>query len=124
MQLWHYYGDTVRRLFLMGGVLMILTLPLFTQLIPVGSTVAVLVIIVLRFLSGFVSPLHQVVAMINAAIAAAAVFFFEYYAVTGYLLPDATEHKQIFFYTNQILAIIFFFALYYSAKTIRGMRSN
>ena len=124
MQLGHYYGDTVRKLFLLGGVIIILTLPLFANLIPVQSAISVLIIIALSFLSGFVSPLHRAVAGLNALVSAGAVFFFEYYAVAAYILPEGTEHKDLFFYTNQVLAIIFFFALYYGAKTIRGMRNR
>ena len=119
---WHYYGDTVRRLFLAGGIIMLVTLPLFTNLLPTTTSVSVLIVLVLGFVAGLVSPAHRTVVVINTIVAGIGMFFYEYYAVTGYFLPDGTAYKDLFVFTNQVLAIIFFFALYYSSKSVRGLK--
>jgi hypothetical protein len=102
---WHYYGDIVRRLFLTAGVIMLITLPVLTTLLPVQSYVSLLIIIAM-----------------NTVISAVGMFFYEYYAVTGYFLPEGTPHGTLFTLTNQVLAIIFFFAIYYSSKSVRGIK--
>ena len=101
---------------------MLLTLPLFTKLLPVTSLVSVLIVIVLGFVAGLVSPAHRTVVVVNTLVAALGMFFYEYYAVVGYFLPDGTQYRDLFVFTNQALAIIFFFALYYSSKSVRGLR--
>src|SRR3989338_1713165 len=89
----HYYGDTVRILFIIAGIM---------------------------------NPKHKCVIFLNTIIPVIAFVFFEYYAVMTYidLLPAEKTIKDIhgaFFWTHQILAIIFFFTTYLSTKTLRGV---
>jgi hypothetical protein len=99
----HYYGVYVRRLFLVAGLIQLLSLPYLDSFISIPlffSTLAILVIV----LNLFTSIVGLVV--------------FEYFAVTAYSNENTT---MLFFLINQMLALIFFFSLYYSSKTIRGM---
>ena len=114
----HYYGDVVRTFFIIGGVVMIVTLPVFADRIPVSFQLSLLAILVVGFLAGLTNPRHVWVMVINALVSAVAFFDFEYYAVSTY--SSLTLFSNGFFWINQILAIDFFLALYYSAKTIRG----
>ncbi len=115
----HYYGDAVRRLFLLGGIIMILTLPFFSNLIPVSGWVSLFAIIVVGVVSGLTNPMHIWVAVFNLVISVIAFAVFEYYAVLQYL-ADGNAKETWFFLTNQALALIFFVAIYYATKTLRG----
>lgn len=114
----HYYGDLVRFLFLLGAVVMLLTLPILNNLLPVSTFVSIFIILALALFAGFTNPRLKSTAIINTGVAIAGFVVFEYYAVSAYV----TFGKfTLFFTTNQILAIIFLIASYYSVKTIRGM---
>jgi hypothetical protein len=43
----HYYGDLVRKLFLAGGLLMLISLPFFQFFVPVSMFVAIIAILVI-----------------------------------------------------------------------------
>lgn len=113
----HYYGDIVRRFFFGGALVMLATLPFFNELLPVSAYISLLVIIVIEVVAGFTNPLQSTIAIIDTFVAVAAVALFEYYAVTFYNLYTV---KSLIFWVNQLLAINFFFALYFSSKTLRG----
>ncbi len=111
----HYYGDTVRVLFLIAGVIMLATLPIVQQNIPAPSLVSVAFIIIVALAAGLTSPRHGAVMAANVVISFVGVGAFELAAISF------SEPWSAFFWTNQSLAIIFFIALYYSAKTFRWM---
>lgn len=118
----HYYGDIVRKLFLAGAVLMLLTLPFFNDLIAAPVAISILAVIVLGLIAGFVNPRELWVSILNTGIAAGAIFIFEYHAVDTY--PIKSARYQILFWVDQVLALLFLIALYYSVKTLRGMSQN
>jgi energy-converting hydrogenase Eha subunit E len=119
----HYYGDIVRKLFLAAGILMLATLAIFSSLITVSLPWSVIAIIVLAFLSGLESPNHKMIVMINTIAAAIGCGFFQYTAVQYYLSTTTSMNIDwAFFAVNQILAFIFFVALYYSSKTVRAWK--
>lgn len=111
----HYYGTIVRQLFLIGGILMLLTLPFFQNLLPVPSFISVLAILLIGIAAGFTSPRNAFVMILNLGISLVAFVAFEYRAVVTYSIP-----LEPLFLANQFLAAVFFFALYYSAKTVRA----
>ena len=116
----HYYGRQVRALFLTGALIILLTLPLFASLVPVSESVSLGAIILVGFFAGLTNPLARSVAVINSGIAALAGIAFEYGAVGAYL--NANEPLEWWFFAvNQVLAVIFFFALYFGSKTLRGI---
>lgn len=111
----HYYGDIVRQLFIAGGVIMVLTLPFYKYVIPVPSFVAVLAIVIIDIAAGLTNPRQLWVMKLDLGISLMAAIVFEYHAVTGY----ETQTEPLFWIT-QGLAVIFFFALYFSIKSTRG----
>lgn len=113
----HYYGDMVRRLFILASIVMLIMLPVLKDTISVPLLVSVLIVIVIAFFAGLTNPLQKSAAFFNMLISAGGLVFFEYQAVLSYV----PEKITYLFGTNQILALIFFFALYYSVKTLRGM---
>ncbi|MGE5041469.1 MAG: hypothetical protein ACM3IJ_01040 [Candidatus Levyibacteriota bacterium] len=114
----HYYGDTVRKLFLAGAVFMLIALPFMSTFLSVPIYVSILAAIAIGVFAGITNPLQVWVAILNFILAVLAVIMFEYAAVNGYQTYSLTHRT---FWVNQILAINFLVALYYSTKTVRGM---
>ena len=115
----HYYGDTVRRLFLIAGIIIIVTLPFFSVLVPFPVVISSFGVLLIGFVAGMTSPRQNWVTILNVLVSIAGLILFEYYAVAAYYMPQ-TQQTAMFFWTNELLAVIFFFALYYSGKTLRG----
>ncbi len=114
----HYYGDNVRKFFIVGAVIMLVTLPILRDLISIPLMVSLLTILIISIAAGLTNPRYLWVAFLNTVIAGGALLIFEYYAVDAYARYSL---QNLLFLTNQILAINFLAALYYSVKTIRGM---
>jgi hypothetical protein len=112
----HYYGDIVRKLFLAGAVIMLLSMAFFQTLIPVSVLTSTLIILILILGAGLIAPLQKWIIVLNVIVAGASVYIFEYYAVDSYL-----KNRTSFFVVNELLAIIFLIAFYYVVKTIRSM---
>lgn len=114
----HYHGGTVRRLFLLGGIIMLLALPFtFSKLSILIFTISLFAVLVVGVGAGFMSPTQKWVVVLDLFISAFAFVVFEFVAVDEYV----AEHTLGFiFWVNQVLALIFFFALYYTSKTLRG----
>ena len=116
----HYHGDITRRLFLLGGIVMLLTLPLFNHLLPVPAVESLVVIVILVFVAGFTSP-HQIIVIgLTAAVAAGVTIAFTYCATLIYASPHRDIHRIALFIVDMLLALNFLFALYFSIKTLRG----
>lgn len=114
----HYYGDVVRFLFMLAAIIMLVTLPFLSNKLPVSTYVAILVILVIGVLAGITNPLQKWISALNVAISVGASSTFEYYAVKSFINYQVTT---LYFITNQVLAFVFLFALYYSIKTVRAM---
>lgn len=113
----HYYGDVVRFLFLLAAVIMLITLPFLNPNLPVPLILSILIILTIGLVAGVTNPLQKSTSAITTGISSIALVVFEYYAVTTYL---ASSFTNLLFIVNQILALIFLFALYYSTKTLRA----
>lgn len=116
--MFHYYGNLVRRLFLGGAIVMLLSLPFLNPLLPIPLFYSLLAIIVLSIVAGFTSPRKRWAIAIDEIIAIVAVLAFEYYAV-GYYVQYAGW--SWLFIVNQLLALDFLVALYFNTKTLREM---
>ena len=114
----HYYGDTVRRLYVFSALIMIATLPFFTDRIPVPFFLSIIIIVLITLGAGFLAPRNKLAISFNLLISIGAVLVFEYYAVDAY---KSHSYTDLFFLANQTLAIIFLFASYYATKTLRSL---
>lgn len=112
----HYYGDVVRILFFVSGIVMILGLPLMNGLIPVSLSVSIFSILILIFIAGLTNPAQKWVSIVDTAISAFGFVVFEYFAVTTF----AQGEDFLLFLINQTLAALFLFAFYFATKTVRG----
>lgn len=113
----HYHGDVVRKLFVVSTIIMIGTLPFVNHLLPVSSLVSIIGVVVVGSLAGFISPRRGSVILMDFIISVGGVMIFEFYAIDSYNKDLA---NGLLFVINQTLAVIFLFALYYSAKTVRA----
>lgn len=114
----HYYGDLVRKFFLAAAVFMLIMLPFMNQFLEVPLYLSILIAIGISVFAGLTNPVQRWVAVLNFSIALVGVSVAEYQAVIGYTAYSITHRT---FWANQILAILFLVALYYSTKTVRGM---
>ncbi len=112
----HYYGDIVRKLFLIAGVMMIVGYPFFRDLIDVPTVFAVGLMVAIGLFAGIQTWRHPWTGVWNTAISVVAVCMFEYKAALFYLSVNYSLHP-VYFWTNEALALIFFFAIYFSVKT-------
>ena len=115
----HYYGDYVRRLFILGSALMIASYAFFQTYVNLPVSLSIFIILVLILLAGLQNPNARWIVILNTVIAVIACAGFEYKAVTFYS-STAYSLSPLFFWANQILALVFFVAIYYSTKTLRA----
>jgi len=121
----HYYGDEVRGLFIIGGLIMVISYPFFSSIIGVPLIFSIFGCVVLAVFAGLMNPKQKWVVLFNTIISILAFIVFEYSAVRTYLILPSTERMNIvFFWANQVLSIIFFSAAYLSTKTYRGIVSR
>ncbi|HUX35729.1 MAG TPA: hypothetical protein VMV71_01700 [Candidatus Paceibacterota bacterium] len=115
----HYYGDNVRRLFIAGIIVMLISLPFFGDYIRVSAFYYILGMIFLGLIAGFTNPMNRWVVILNLIVSVFAVYFFESETIAAFKSCD-TGTGQWYFLMNQFQAVIFLAALYYAAKTERG----
>lgn len=111
----HYYGDIIRGIFVFAGLVMLATLPFSSDIVPFPLPVTISGIVLLGLLAGFMSPWRSTVIAANTLVSLVGTIVFEYQAVTFFRGGEAT----ILFLASQVLAAVFFVALYYSSKTLR-----
>jgi len=112
----HYYGDVVRILFFIAGILMILSLPLINGLIPVSVHISIFSILILIFVAGLTNPAQKWVSIVDTLVSSIGFVVFEYFAVVTF----SRGEDFLFFLINQTLAVLFLFAFYFATKTVRG----
>jgi hypothetical protein len=119
----HYYGDTVRKLFLAGAVLMLVSFPLFKEFISLPMYFSIFSVVAVVFLAGFQNPRQRFIILLNTVAATTACVIFEYEAIIFSASPLLSSGDFIYypyFWVNQALALIFLVATYYSSKTLRA----
>lgn len=116
----HYYGDVTRHLFLIAGGVMIIFIPLQGSLLPMATVIFVAGILLIGVLAGLTDPRRRSIAVMNVGISAIGLVIFEYYAAIGY----REQGFSLDFLAHQAIALLFFFALYFSTKTLRAMISG
>ena len=118
---YHYYGDSVRMLFVVGGLIIIVSYPFFSSFVGLPIPLSIIGCVALAVLGGLMNPKQKWIMALNMIVSIGAFVIFEYYAIYAYLdLSPAKDIHVAFFWVNQILSLLFFFAAYLSTKTLRG----
>jgi len=112
----HYYGDAVRKCFLLCAVALIFLAPMFAGYLPGLLPITIVGAIVLVCLAALTNPRKLWVMASNALVAAAGLLFAEMIALLAF-----GDDQMIIFLAHQLMAIVFLFALYFSMKTVRAM---
>lgn len=114
----HYYGDQVRRFFVLGAIYISVAIFFYRDFIdqaPISFIIALVMFIALA--AGLTNPKQSFTAMLNMALAAALFALFQYEAVSGY----QSNVELALSILRQGAAIIFLVSLYYASKTVRGL---
>lgn len=106
----------VRKLFLLGGFVMLIMLPFVHNELSVPLLVSLFLIIILNVIAGFTYPDNILAGIFDIVSSLTAFVLFEYNAVSQYLHFGPI---YLLFWINAILGMIFFFALYCSVKSLR-----
>lgn len=114
----HYYGDTVRRLFLIGGAITLIFSPIYPDLTPFNSFFLVIVLLAIALAAGITNPRQYWAVALDVAVSMIVFSIFEYLAASNY---NTLNQIGMLFIIRQILAGTFFFAVYFSAKSMRAM---
>lgn len=120
----HYYGDTVRKLFLLAGVILLLAIVRDHEFLSLYISVGVFSVLVLTVLAGLTSPsvgnpYTRRIIVADVAISAVLFLLFEYLSIGEYARSKDIANE--IFFLRQALALVFLIATYFSTKTFRGM---
>ncbi len=101
---------------------MLATYPFFSDLIEIPLVLFFSIIIGLVLVGGIINPVSKWIFFFSTLIPLVGHIVFMYYGFYTYQNLLTTHIRNVvFFWTNQGLALLFFFATYFSVKTLRGM---
>ncbi|MEK7582977.1 MAG: hypothetical protein AAB483_01050 [Patescibacteria group bacterium] len=112
----NYYGDIVRGLFVAADVIILLALPFFYPRLHVPVIVPVTGVIISGLAAGLTSARFKWTLGANTLISVVALALLEYCALMNYRSPSMST---VYLFLNQVLVLLYFFALYYSVQTLR-----
>jgi len=107
-----YYGHVVRQLFIAAAVIMLLTYPYFSALLPQSGISMIIGIVTLLVLAGLTKLDRYWIRTANIIVSLFSLIYFESHAI----IFEKTALTQVFM-TDQALTIIFLIAFYFAVKT-------
>jgi len=120
----HYYGDTVRKIFLAAGILLLIATIRDNTFLPLYLIIGTFAALALTILAGLTNPqtnnphTRKVIAA-DLIISIVLFVLFEYMAIAAY--SGKHNINDEIFLIRQALAILFLTATYYSTKTSRSV---
>lgn len=112
----HYYGDVVRKFFLVNAAFLLIVEPFLVRATPWMVPFEIAGAVVLVIFAALTSPTKQFIMVGNAVAAAVGLVALEMIAFSSYLAGSVP-----LFFVREIPAVLFLLSLYYSVKTIRAM---
>jgi hypothetical protein len=112
----HYYGDSVRNMFIASAVIYAIALPLFGSLLPFNIYVGIGIVLLLVFLAGITNPHSKFLMFANVLVAGIGVYLMQTAAVSFF-----NQDSSILFILRQAVVILLLIAFYDSVKTARNM---
>lgn len=114
-----YYTKATQSIFIVAGILMLVTFPYFFKQFEFSTFAILAVIVLLAIGAGIAGSGSFLIRKLNIAIAIAACVIASYKAVTLFFY-GVEEPLAIFsFWVLQILSLLFFFAIYFSIRASR-----
>lgn len=117
----HYHGDETRALFIISAIVLIVAQSTGADL-PLSTTGAVVSAILLVIAAGITNPAQYGIHWLNASIAIVGTFIFGITAVDRYR-AEISFLEPSFIYV-EALAILSLVALYFTTRTIRGIKQR
>ena len=114
----HYYGDTVRILFIIMAVVLLIGETAGADF-PFSPGVSIMWALVFAIIAGITNPKQKWIHWVNGAVVVGAVYLFGTHAITHYR-ADADLFSASYFFPEGI-AVLSLIALYFATKTIRGL---
>ena len=114
----HYYGNIVRGIFITVAVILLIGLPQVTHLLQIPSFFAFCMIITLGIAAGITNPVQSESMVLNMYVSGVGLMLFAYLNWVFYF----TNVTGFVFSLNQVIAVLFLIALYFSIKTFRGYK--
>jgi hypothetical protein len=112
----HYYGDIVRIIFVIGAGVMLWGMPRITEIFQVSVLFPIIAIAILGIAAGITNPVQLFSLRLNVVVSLLFLIVFAYLAWYAYVHHiDSTIEL-----TNQVMAIMFLAASYFSIKSFRG----
>lgn len=116
----HYFGHTIRRFFFFVAFVMLATLPFFKNELAIPIAYSVVAIIAVTFAAGYTNPHSRWILIFDVVVAGFGLLVFGFHSITGYSNYGMQGVREVLFYTNQVLALSFLAAFYFSVKSLRG----
>jgi hypothetical protein len=110
-----YFGNIVRKLFIICGLVILITLP-FLKTLAGPVFYSLIFVLLLAFFAGMTKPRHKAILVSDVIVSMFGFGFFAYQGIINF-----QGHVTLFFITNIVLAILFLFAFYWSVKTAREL---
>ena len=117
----HYHGDGVRTIFVASAVLLIVAKSVGAEL-PLSTFSTVVGAVVLVVAAGVTNPASRGIHWLNAALAITGTLLFGRTAVNHY--SAGTNIADTSFLFVEALALLSLIALYFTTRTIRGIRQR
>ena len=112
----HYYGDAVRIIFIIGAVLILWGLTGMVSLLHIPIILPIVAVAALAIAAGITNPAQKFSLQLNAALS---VIFLIAFAYTAWYAHEQNIGGSVEF-ANQIAAVLFLVASYFSIKSLRG----
>jgi len=113
----HYHGDSVRVLFFISAIVLIVAQSTGAEL-PLSTFPTVVLAVVLVVVAGVTNPAQSGIHWLNALIAIAGTLLFGTSAIDHYRAGSSIFDSS--FAYIEALALLFLVALYFTVRTIRG----
>lgn len=114
----HYYGNIVRAIFIIIAIILLIGLPQVTHLLQIPGFFALCMIITLGIAAGITNPVQPESMIFNMYVSGFGLMLFAYMNWIFYF----SNSLGFVFSVNQLIAVLFFIALYFCIKTFRGYK--
>lgn len=112
----HYYGDSVRAIFVAGAIFILIGLSGMTEALGIPPVLGIIGMVILCVAAGFTNPVQFFSLRINVTISIIFLIFFTY---MGWYAHDV-HLGGVIELPNKIAAVLFLVATYFSVKSLRG----
>ncbi len=115
-----YYLKATQSIFLVAGILMVFTFPYFLKYFNFGGMALMFVMVALAVLAGFTGGGNKLILKFNTVVSVLGFILAAYRGVLIFF-QGVEEPLAIFsFWTHQILALVFFLAIYFAVRAMRS----